>query len=121
MRELVAVAERLGAPVMSRAGTHHGRLGFPADHPLYGQILPHWSPEIRERLADYDVLLVVGMDLLRQYVYHEPSRPIPEHMRLVHIDEDPYQIGKNYPVEVGVLGRYQDGAGRARRCCWPSA
>ena len=49
-------------------------------------------------------MLVVGMDLLRQYVYFEPSRAIPEHIRLVHIDEDPWQLGKNYPVEVGVIG-----------------
>ncbi len=34
--ELVAVAEQLGAPVMSESGTTHGRLGFPADHPLIG-------------------------------------------------------------------------------------
>jgi benzoylformate decarboxylase len=102
--ELVSVAERLGAPVISEAGHTHGRLSFPADHPLYGQILPHWSPEIRERLAEFDLLLVVGMDLLREYVYHEPARAVPEHCRLVHLDESPYQIGKNYPVEVGVLG-----------------
>jgi benzoylformate decarboxylase len=44
------------------------------------------------------------MDLLRQYIYFEPSRPIPEHIRLVQIDEDPWQIGKNYGVEVGLLG-----------------
>ncbi|MDA1053419.1 MAG: thiamine pyrophosphate-binding protein [Planctomycetota bacterium] len=104
MRELVAVAELLGAPVMTESGTTHGRLAFPADHPLNGQGLPLWSPEVRERLNEFDVLLVVGMDLLRQYVYHEPSRAIPEHVRLVHIDEDPWQLGKNYPVEVGVIG-----------------
>jgi benzoylformate decarboxylase len=63
-----------------------------------------WSPEVRERLAQYDAVLVVGMDLLRQYVYHEPSRAMPEHLRIVHLDEDPYQIGKNYPVEVGLIG-----------------
>lgn len=57
-----------------------------------------------QRLEEFDVLLVVGMDLLRQYVYHEPSRAIPESIRLVHIDEDPWQLGKNYPVEVGVTG-----------------
>ena len=102
--ELVAVAERLGAAVMSEPGHTNGRLGFPADHPLYGQIVPHWSPQIRDRLAGYDVLLVVGMDLVRQYLYHEPSRPIPESTRLVHIDESALQIGKNYPVDVGVLG-----------------
>ncbi len=102
--ELVAVAEHLGAPVMSESGTTHGRLGFPADHPLYAPGLPIWSPEVRTRLADHDVILVSGMDLLRLYVYFEPSRAIPEHVRIVHIDQDPWQIGKNYPVEVGLIG-----------------
>jgi len=102
--ELVEVAELLGAPVITEPGTTHGRLPFPSAHPLNGQGLPLWSPEVRERLAEFDVLLVVGMDLLRQYVYHEPARAIPEHIRLVHIDEDPRQLGKNYPVEVGVIG-----------------
>lgn len=109
VRELVAVAERLGAPAISESGTTHGRLGFPADHPLYGQCLPLWSPEVRDRLAKFDVLLVCGMDLLRLYVYHEPSRAIPEHVRLIHLDEDPWQIGKNYPVDVGLLGDTQAG------------
>ena len=102
--ELVAVAERLGAPVYSEPGHSHGRLGFPADHPLYGQTIPLWAPEIAARLAEFDVLLVVGMDLMREYVYHGPDPAIPRHVRLVHVDEDPFQIGKNYPVEVGVLG-----------------
>jgi benzoylformate decarboxylase len=71
--------------------------------------LPLWSPEVRERLAPFDVLLVVGMDLLRQYVYHEPARAIPEHIRLVHLDQDPWQLGKNYPLEVGLVGDPQAG------------
>jgi benzoylformate decarboxylase len=104
MPELVALAESLGAPVITESGTTHGRLAFPSDHPLNAQGLPLWSPEVRERLAEYDVLLVVGMDLLRQYIYFEPARPIPEHIKLVHIDEDPWQIGKNYAVEVGLVG-----------------
>jgi benzoylformate decarboxylase len=102
--ELVALAQTLGAPVISEPGTTHGRLAFPSDHPLNGQGLPLWSPEIRERLKEYDVLLVVGMDLLRQYVYHEPARPIPEHIQIIHLDEDPRQIGKNYATEIGILG-----------------
>ncbi len=104
VNELVAVAELLGAPVIAEPGTTHGRLPFPCDHPLYGQGLPLWSPEVRERLKEYDALLVVGMDLLRLYVYYEPARPIPEHIRLVHLDEDPYQLGKNYPLDVGIVG-----------------
>ena len=102
--ELVAVAERLGAPVIAEPAHTLGRQSFPCRHPLYAQSMPLWSPEIREALAPYDVLLVVGMDLLRQYVYHEPSRAIPERARIVHFDEDAYQLGKNYPLEVAVLG-----------------
>ncbi len=102
--ELVAVAERLGAPVLSESGTTHGRLAFPSDHPLNAQGLPLWSPEVRERLQEFDVLLIVGMDLLRQYVYYEPVAAIPEHIKLVHFDEDPWQLGKNYPVDVGLIG-----------------
>ncbi|WP_425616030.1 thiamine pyrophosphate-binding protein [Anatilimnocola sp. NA78] len=104
VNELVAVAERLRAPVISEPGTTHGRLAFPCDHPLYGQGLPLWSPEIRERLKDYDALLVVGMDLLRLYMHYEPDRPLPENIRLVHLDEDAWQLNKNYPLEVGILG-----------------
>ncbi|MDP6445969.1 MAG: thiamine pyrophosphate-binding protein [Pirellulaceae bacterium] len=105
--DLIATAELLGAPVFHESGTTHGRLAFPSDHPLNAQGLPLWSPEVRERLTEFDVVLVVGMDLLRHYVYFEPSRAIPEHIQLIHIDEDPWQIGKNYPVEVGIIGHTQ--------------
>jgi benzoylformate decarboxylase len=101
---VVRIAELLGAPAISESGTTHGRLAFPSDHPLYGQGLPLWSPEVRERLKEFDVVLAAGLDLLRQYVYHEPSRALPEHLKIVHLDEDPWQLGKNYPLAVGVLG-----------------
>ena len=101
---LVAVAERLGAPVIHEAYTSHGRSSFPSDHPLAAGLLPFWSPDVRKRLADFDVLLVAGMKVMQQYIYHEPSRAVPEPIRLVHLDDDPWELGKNYPVEVGVVG-----------------
>lgn len=101
--ELVTLAERLGAPVLAEQQTSHGRLPMPADHPLYGGTLSLWAPDIRQRLADFDVILAVGLDVLRLYIYREPARPIPEHARLIHLDADPWQIGKNYPVEVGLV------------------
>ncbi len=107
--EVVALAERLGAAVFTESGTTHGRLGFPADHPLYAHALPLWSPEVRDRLNEFDVLLVVGMDLLRQYVYFEPARALPEHLKLIHLEHDPWQLGKNYPLEVGLIGDPQAG------------
>jgi benzoylformate decarboxylase len=107
--ELVAVAERLGAVVWSEQASNHGRAPFPTDHPLYGCALPLWSPDVHKALADFDVLLVVGMNLLRSYIYHEPSRSIPDKVRLVQMDNDPWQIAKNYPIEVGVLSDLKAG------------
>ncbi len=103
-KDLVRLAELWGAPAISESGTTHGRLAFPCDHPLYAQGLPLWSPEVYERLKEFDVLLVVGMDLLRQYVYHEPPLAVPRHVKLIHLDEDPYQLNKNYPLEHALLG-----------------
>ena len=112
--ELVAVAERLGAPVLAEQGTAHGRVPFPTDHPLYSDSLPLWSPAVHKRLSEFDVLLVVGMNLLRNYIYLEPARPIPPHIRLVQMDNDPWQIGKNYPVEVGLIGDLKAGLAEPR-------
>jgi benzoylformate decarboxylase len=106
---LVRVAERLGAPVIMESGTTHGRLGFRDDHPLSAPGLPLWTPDVRKRLEEFDVLLVVGMDMLRQYVYTGPMRAVPEHVRLIHLDHDPWQLGKNYPVEIGLIGDPQAG------------
>ncbi len=102
--ELVAVAERLAAPVMHEAATSHGRCSFPSDHPLAAAPLPFWSPDVRRRLAEFDVLLIAGMKTMQQYIYHEPARALPENVRLVQIDDDPWELGKNYPVEVGLIG-----------------
>ncbi len=102
--ELVDIAERLGAPVLHEASTSHGRCSFPSNHPLAGGLLAFWSPNVRDQLAEFDVLLVAGMKLMQQYIYHEPSRPIPEHIRLVQVDDDPWELNKNYPLQVGVVG-----------------
>ena len=105
--QLVSVAEMLGAPVYAECATSHGRLPMPSAHPLYGGGLPLWSPDIRKRLEGFDVALVTGMSLLRTYIYHEPALPLPEELRLVQLDEDPWQLGKTYPVEVGMIGETQ--------------
>jgi len=101
--ELVAVAERLGSPVIHEAATSHGRSSFPSHHPLAAPPLPYWSPDVYRRLEPFDVVLVAGMKLLQQYIHHEPSA-MPEHIRLVHLDDDPWELGKNYPTEVGLIG-----------------
>jgi benzoylformate decarboxylase len=107
--ELVALAERLGAPVLSEQQTSHGRLSMPSDHPLYLGTLPLWAADVRRRLDGFDVILVVGMNLLRQFIYGEPPCPIPEDARLIHLDDRAWEIGKNYPIEIGLLGDPKSG------------
>ena len=106
---MTALAERLGAAVFTESATTHGRLGFPCDHPLYGQQLPLWAPEVRKLLDEFDVLLAAGLDLLRMYVFHDPPQALPPTAALVHLDENPWQIGKNYPVDVGLVGDLRAG------------
>jgi benzoylformate decarboxylase len=102
--ELVAFAELLGAPVLSESGTTHGRLGFPCTHPLSAPGMPIWAPEIHQRLQPYDVVFAVGMDVFRLYVYYEPARAVPETVRLIHMDQNWSELGKNYPPEVSLPG-----------------
>jgi benzoylformate decarboxylase len=103
-RELVSLAETLGAPVLNEQNTSRGRFPVPTDHPLYAGPIPLWNPDIPAALAGYDVAVVVGMNLLRLYIRQEPTRPLPPGLRLIHLDSDPAEIGKNYPVEIGLLG-----------------
>src|SRR5204863_491898 len=98
------LAQILGAPVLAESGTTHGRLPFPCTHPLSAPGLPVWAPDIHKRLAEFDVLFAVGLDVFRLYVYYDPPRPLPEKAQLVHLDQDPWQLGKNYPTAVSVIG-----------------
>jgi benzoylformate decarboxylase len=107
--ELVELAELLGAPVLAESGTTHGRLAFPCTHPLSAPGMPVYAPEIQQRLSEFDVLFVVGMDVFRLYVYFEPPRAVPKHIRLIHMDQDPWELGKNYPTEVSVCGNPKPG------------
>ena len=113
--ELVAVAERLGAPVISESGTTHGRLSFPPIIRFMARVFRSGRPRCASGWTSSTCLLVVGMDLLRQYVYHEPSRAIPEHIRLVHLDDDPWQTRQELPGRSGRGRRPEVGAGRVGR------
>ena len=102
--ELARLAERLGAPVMAECGTSHGRTPLQSGHPLCDEALPLWSGEVHQRLSEYDALLLVGLNVLRPYIYEEPARAIPKHVRLVQLDENPWELAKNYPVEAALWG-----------------
>jgi len=99
--ELVELAELLGAPVYAEFVPNTA--SFPSSHPLFRGATVRTQAAVREALDAHDVLFSVGGDL---FTWSLPSKvePMPPGMRLIHLDTDPWEIGKNFPAEVAILG-----------------
>ena len=94
--ELIAVAERLGAPIVK---TLPGKAVVPDDHPLTtgGLGLLGTKPS-EELMEECDTLLMVGTSF--PYTKHLPT---PGKVRVVQIDNDPTRVGLRLPTEVPVV------------------
>ncbi len=103
-RELHQLAEHLGAAVVT---TMQGKSAFPETHPLYGWHMGSNGTTCGNHLtAHADVLLAVGVRFADKATSsYRPgySFSIPP-TKLIHVDIDPFEIGKNYPAEVGISG-----------------
>jgi len=101
LAEIVEVADLLGARVY--ADTFPGRTDFPSDHPLYQGILVRSQPAVRATLEQADLMFAVGAEV---FPFSLPSGvdPVPAHLTIVHMHSDPWEVGKNYPAKVGVIG-----------------
>jgi benzoylformate decarboxylase len=99
--ELIELAELLGAPVYTEFVP--STASFPTSHPLFRGSMVRLAPDVRKTLEQYDVLLSVGGDL---FTLSLPSDidPMPPNIKLVHLDVDPWELGKNYPPDVAILG-----------------
>ncbi len=109
--ELVELAELLGAPVVSSfRGDAKG--SFPADHRLWGTHPGNVGSSVSNALTrEADVILAVGVtfsDETTSSYQPDVTFNIPP-TKLVQIDIDPYEIGKNYPVEVGIVSDVKSG------------
>ena len=99
--ELVAVAEALGAPVYVEGVANTAP--FPASHPLFMGAFARLAPLVRQVLSEVDVLFSVGGDLLTLSLPSD-MEPVPPGLEIVHLDTDPWELGKNYPASVAILG-----------------
>jgi benzoylformate decarboxylase len=101
LAELIELAELLGAPVVTEGVA--STCSFPFSHPLYRGAFPRLAPPIRAFLMRYDLLCSIGGDL---FTLSLPSdvEPMPDGLDVIHIDVDPWEIGKNYPAAVGIQG-----------------
>lgn len=98
--EVRQFAERTGIPVIT---TLHGIGAFPEDHPLsLGMPGMHGWVHVNRAIQDCDVLFNVGTrfdDRVTGVV--STFAPIA---RVIHVDIDPSEIGKNVGAAIGIVG-----------------
>ncbi len=103
-RELRELAELLNSPV---ATTLMGKGAFPENHALSVGQTGIWGTRAANQTArESDVILAIGTGFAEadcsswnpEYTFAIPPS------RLIQIDIDPQEIGKIYPVEVGIVG-----------------
>jgi benzoylformate decarboxylase len=98
--ELIKFAEMVAAPVVMEP--RYSFLAFPTTHPQSFQIaerqpsfdLPVWG--------EPDLIFAIGCRLIREYRYL-PEPVIKPETRCIHVEEDPWEIGKVFPVDVGII------------------
>ena len=98
--ELMELAETTGIPVIN---TLLGLSSFPRNHPLsLGMLGMHgmyWSNMVVDQ-AD----LVVGLGMRFDDRVTGKASSFAPHARIIHLDIEPSQVGRNVPVEVPLVG-----------------
>jgi acetolactate synthase-1/2/3 large subunit len=100
--ELMELATILGCPV---ATTAMGKSSFPEDHPLALGVVGLFGHDTANTILRGDkteVLLALGT------IFHQVTTTswVKDFggQKIIQVDSDPTEIGKNYPVEVGIVG-----------------
>ena len=101
--DLLALAERLQIPVACSAS---GLGAIPTDHPLaLGLVARNGHYQANHATRQADVLLALGVrfdDRTSSSWLPGYSFTIPP-TRLIHVDIDPDEIARNYPVALGLM------------------
>jgi acetolactate synthase-1/2/3 large subunit len=98
--ELITLAEQNTLPVVT---TLLAKGVFPASHPLFrGQPGVYGAPGANAALQEADVLLAVGTRFSERVTAE--AEGFAPNARIIHIDIDPAEIGKNIRVDVPIVG-----------------
>jgi len=98
--ELQSIAEMLMIPVVT---TFKGKGSFPENHPLsLGPIGMHGHAEANKIMTEVDCVLAIGTRFSDRSVgtFEEFER----NLKIIHMDVDPAEIGKNQTAQVAVVG-----------------
>ena len=115
MNEMRELAEHLALPV---AHTLMGKGALPDDHPLTLGMTGFWGTKfINEQCKAADWILGLGTRFSEadcsswesEYTFNFPPT------QLIHIDIDPSEIGRNYPVAIGAIADLKQALGTLNR------
>jgi len=113
--EVRALAERTGIPVIT---TLLGISAFPESHPLHlGMPGMHGEVHVNRAIQHADVIVGIGLRF-DDRVTGNTAAFAPQ-ARIIHIDLDPSEIGKNVPVEVALVGDAREVVGRLAEAVAP--
>jgi len=100
-QEVTRMADLLGAAIV----TSYGRAdAVPNDHPCFlGHLGRLGSEEGAEAMRQADAILAVGTRLSQSTTFYD-HRFVQPGVPIVQIEIDPQEIGRNYPVAVGIEG-----------------
>ena len=102
--EVRALAEKTGIPVVT---TLLGISAFPEGHPLHlGMPGMHGEVHVNRAIQHADVIIGIGLRFDDRVTGNTAS--FARQARIVHIDLDRSEIGKNVPVAVGIVGDARD-------------
>jgi len=100
LREVIELAQLIGARVYQ---PWMADVNFPTQHPLYAGDININDIKTRELLSTVDVLVVIGAAFFAQAVCL-PLPLVPPCTKIIQIDNNPWQIAKNFPVVSGIEG-----------------
>ncbi len=99
--ELTCTAELIGAQVW---GADSSEPNISATHPLFKGLLGHMFGDFsRSITSQADVVLIVGTYVFPE-VFPALSDVFAPNAKVIHIDLNTYEIAKNFPVDLGLLG-----------------
>jgi benzoylformate decarboxylase len=97
---VVALAERLRCPVWQEPFSR--AVGFPQDHPQFAGHLTWQRRLMRDTLARYDLVLTVGTNAFRAYLFDEPVALVGPDTRVAVLTADPSEAHRSR-CELAVL------------------
>ncbi|MBT3761834.1 MAG: biosynthetic-type acetolactate synthase large subunit [Candidatus Nitrosopelagicus sp.] len=98
--ELQSIAELLMIPVVT---TFKGKGAFPENHPLsLGPIGMHGHAEANKLMTEADCVLAIGTRFSDRSV--GTFAEFEKNLKIIHMDVDPAEIGKNQTTSVAVVG-----------------